>query len=202
MEPQFRRLGLPTKLVKGKIKLLQDFTVCSKGDTLTPEMADVLKHVGIQMADFHVTLEFLWRKDGTTRTLNEKEERSPTEVKKSKAKRSKAKRMKKSQLAGTEVLATTDDEDDGSDDMDQGADNDESSEKEEGMDEEEEEEVVVPKKTLKQKENREIKKAKRSLAKKGTKIVEEKNSEDAMDVDKEASPTPARRSTRQSARVK
>lgn len=65
MEPQFRRLGLPTKLVNGKIKLLQDFTVCSEGDTLSPEMADVLKHVGIEMANFHVTLEFLWRKDGT-----------------------------------------------------------------------------------------------------------------------------------------
>ena len=65
MEPQFRRLGLPTKLVNGKIKLLSEFTVCNQGDTLSPEMADVLKHKGIQMAEFHITLECVWKKDGS-----------------------------------------------------------------------------------------------------------------------------------------
>ena len=65
MEPQFRRLGLPTKLVNGKVQLLGEFTVCNEGDILSPEMADVLKLKGIQMAEFHITLECVWKKDGS-----------------------------------------------------------------------------------------------------------------------------------------
>ncbi|KAI8586246.1 mRNA turnover 4 [Geranomyces variabilis] len=56
MEPQLRGLGLPTVLVNGVVTLKTDHVVCTKGQTLTPDQANILKHFYIQQADFHVTL--------------------------------------------------------------------------------------------------------------------------------------------------
>lgn len=42
MEPQLRKLGMPTSLEKGVITLTKPFTVCRKGDVLTPEQAQIL----------------------------------------------------------------------------------------------------------------------------------------------------------------
>lgn len=42
MEPQLRKLGLPTTLVRGVITLSKDYTVCTKGSILTPEQAQIL----------------------------------------------------------------------------------------------------------------------------------------------------------------
>lgn len=42
MEPQLRKLGLPTSLVKGVITLNQEHKVCAKGSILTPEQAQIL----------------------------------------------------------------------------------------------------------------------------------------------------------------
>lgn len=42
IEPHLRSLGLPTKLQKGKVHLLQDHVICNPGDTLTPEQARLL----------------------------------------------------------------------------------------------------------------------------------------------------------------
>lgn len=42
MEPQLRRLGLPTQLVKGVVELRQDFQVCTTGEVLSPEQAQIL----------------------------------------------------------------------------------------------------------------------------------------------------------------
>ncbi|XP_022650618.1 mRNA turnover protein 4 homolog [Varroa destructor] len=208
MEPQFRRLGLPTKLVNGKIKLLKDFTVCSEGDTLSPEMADVLKHVGIQMAEFHVTLEFVWRKDGTFKVLHENEERSSAEVKKSKAKHNKAKRFKKSHFVpnnnnddGQEDHHMEQDFD-GDYDDDESNNSDEENGSEEG-DEVAEEEIFVQKKSKdQQKENRLTKKAKRTMGRKVKEVVEKKEDDKSMEEEKHVASLTPRRSTRWPMKVK
>lgn len=54
MEPNLRKLGLPTELKRGVIHLLDDFSVCKEGQVLSPERADILKHFGIQMAQFRL----------------------------------------------------------------------------------------------------------------------------------------------------
>ena len=42
IEPHLRVLGMPTSLQKGVVTLLQDYTVCLKGQTLSPEQAKIL----------------------------------------------------------------------------------------------------------------------------------------------------------------
>nr|KAF6379443.1 MRT4-like protein, ribosome maturation factor [Myotis myotis] len=60
MEPQLRQLGLPTALKKGVVTLLSDYEVCKEGDVLTPEQARVLKLFGYEMAEFKVTIKYMW----------------------------------------------------------------------------------------------------------------------------------------------
>ncbi|XP_043857491.1 mRNA turnover protein 4 homolog [Dromiciops gliroides] len=61
MEPQLRQLGLPTALKKGVVTLTSDYQVCNEGDVLTPEQARVLKLFGVEMAEFKVTIKYLWQ---------------------------------------------------------------------------------------------------------------------------------------------
>lgn len=42
MEEQLRKLGLPTKLEEGKVVLLSDHIVCSRGQRLTSDQAKIL----------------------------------------------------------------------------------------------------------------------------------------------------------------
>ncbi|KAF8465815.1 mRNA turnover protein 4-like protein [Gautieria morchelliformis] len=60
MDPQLRTLGLKTTLVKGVPTLTSEHIVCRKGDTLTPEQAQLLKLLLIQMVTFRVTLHARW----------------------------------------------------------------------------------------------------------------------------------------------
>ncbi|XP_036055208.1 mRNA turnover protein 4 homolog [Onychomys torridus] len=60
MEPQLRQLGLPTALKKSVVTLLSDYEVCKEGDVLTPEQARVLKLSGYEMAEFKVTIKYMW----------------------------------------------------------------------------------------------------------------------------------------------
>ncbi|KAL1783622.1 mRNA turnover protein 4-like [Sigmodon hispidus] len=53
MEPQLRGLGLPTALKKG-------VEVCKEGDVLTPEQVHILKLFGYEMAEFKVTIRYMW----------------------------------------------------------------------------------------------------------------------------------------------
>ncbi|CAI5442228.1 unnamed protein product [Caenorhabditis angaria] len=65
MEPQLRKLGLPTKLDKGVITLYQDFEVCKEGEPLTVEQAKILKHFEIKMSQFRLIFKGYWnKKDG------------------------------------------------------------------------------------------------------------------------------------------
>lgn len=50
LEPQFRKLGLSTYLVKGVPTLKAPHTVCKPGDTLNPNQVNLLKLFGKQFA--------------------------------------------------------------------------------------------------------------------------------------------------------
>lgn len=63
MEPQLRGLGMPTSLKRGVITLLNEYTVCKKGDKLTSEQARILKLLDHKQAEFKVDLIALWSKD-------------------------------------------------------------------------------------------------------------------------------------------
>nr|AFK10538.1 mRNA turnover 4-like protein [Callorhinchus milii] len=63
MEPQLRQLGLPTSLKKGVVVLLSDYDVCKAGDILTPEQARLLKLLGLEMAEFKVTISCMWNSE-------------------------------------------------------------------------------------------------------------------------------------------
>jgi len=63
MEPLLRSLGLTTTLKKGIIHLLQPFTICSKGDVLTPEQAKLLKLFQRPLAQFKIKVKAHWNKD-------------------------------------------------------------------------------------------------------------------------------------------
>lgn len=60
MFTQLSALGLPIKLDKGVIVLLQDTTVCNVGDTLSGEAAQLLQLFGIQSAEFRIKLTAHW----------------------------------------------------------------------------------------------------------------------------------------------
>uniref|UniRef100_A0A1E1W6I7 Ribosome assembly factor mrt4 n=2 Tax=Pectinophora gossypiella TaxID=13191 RepID=A0A1E1W6I7_PECGO len=62
IEPHLRRLGLPTSLERGVIHLIKEYQVCKEGVPLTPEQASILKLLGIQMANFKVTMKCHWTK--------------------------------------------------------------------------------------------------------------------------------------------
>ncbi|XP_025909452.1 mRNA turnover protein 4 homolog [Nothoprocta perdicaria] len=87
MEPQLRQLGLPTALKKGVVTLLSDYEVCKEGDVLTPEQARILKLFGYEMAEFKVTIKFLWNSEtgdfeqleGEPETAGEEEEEEEEE---------------------------------------------------------------------------------------------------------------------------
>lgn len=50
MDPQLRKLGLATTLVKGVPSLTMPHTLCKAGKVLTSEQAQLLKLIGDQMA--------------------------------------------------------------------------------------------------------------------------------------------------------
>ncbi|XP_067873382.1 mRNA turnover protein 4 homolog [Heterodontus francisci] len=63
IEPQLRKLGLPTTLKKGVVTLLSDYDVCKEGASLTPEQARLLKLLGVEMAAFKVTINCMWNSE-------------------------------------------------------------------------------------------------------------------------------------------
>ncbi|KFV47613.1 mRNA turnover protein 4, partial [Tyto alba] len=62
MEPQLRQGGGATTFQR-VVTLLSDYEVCKEGDVLTPEQARVLKLFGYEMAEFKVTIKFLWNSE-------------------------------------------------------------------------------------------------------------------------------------------
>jgi mRNA turnover protein 4 len=60
LEPSLRKNGMPTKLNKGVVELLQDHTVCEKGESLSPAQVAVLRVFGIKMSSFEMRLLCKW----------------------------------------------------------------------------------------------------------------------------------------------
>ena len=56
LETTVRGLGMPTRLVHGKVTLDQEFTVCKEGDVLNSNQTRLLKLFGSAMAEFSIKL--------------------------------------------------------------------------------------------------------------------------------------------------
>ena len=59
-EPQLRKLGLHTKMVRGVPTLDQPHVVCKEGKVLTSEQAQLLKLIGVKLVEFRVGLRAYW----------------------------------------------------------------------------------------------------------------------------------------------
>ena len=85
IEPTLRKLGVPTKLVRGKVVLeggaeegfgmeSNGYVVCREGDTLDSRQTTILKIFGIRMAEFRVQLRASFEKEsGTVKEISEME---------------------------------------------------------------------------------------------------------------------------------
>lgn len=56
LEPELRKLNMPTTLVKGKITLQNPYTVCKEGEVLDSRQTRLLKLFGVATAEFTVQL--------------------------------------------------------------------------------------------------------------------------------------------------
>ncbi|MCJ1250863.1 mRNA turnover 4 [Trapelia coarctata] len=69
MEPGLRKLGVPTRLVKGKIVLGDEggegYTVCKEGEVLGSGQTTLLKMFGVATAEFRVVVKAYWSRDST-----------------------------------------------------------------------------------------------------------------------------------------
>mmetsp|Transcript_92271 Transcript_92271/g.192979 ORF Transcript_92271/g.192979 Transcript_92271/m.192979 type:complete len:225 (-) Transcript_92271:88-762(-) len=64
IEAHLRQLGMPTRLIEGKIHLLGDHTVCTAGKELTSDQAQVLRLLGNKQAQFAMDVDAHWTKGG------------------------------------------------------------------------------------------------------------------------------------------
>ena len=71
MESQFRQLGVSLKLENGKFIVLSDYAVCKQGESLTPEQALMVKHLGVQMDEFKFFINAYLSKGGEFKTLSD-----------------------------------------------------------------------------------------------------------------------------------
>ncbi len=60
LEPELRKLGMPTSLVKGKVVLQNEYTVCVEGKVLDSRQTRLLKLFGVATAEFAVELRAYW----------------------------------------------------------------------------------------------------------------------------------------------
>lgn len=72
LEPELRRLGMPTRLVRGRVVLGSEdpdaegdlqrdgYTVCREGQVLDSRQTRLLKLFGVCMSEFHVRLLAYW----------------------------------------------------------------------------------------------------------------------------------------------
>lgn len=76
IEPQLRKLGVPTRIKGGKVVLEEaaegamiaedeeGYLVCREGDTLDSRQTSILKILGVRMAEFKVELKAVYDKSG------------------------------------------------------------------------------------------------------------------------------------------
>jgi mRNA turnover protein 4 len=63
METQLRKLGLPTQLYDGKVKMLANHTLCREGEVLTADQAQILKLLKVQMAEFNMSIKAVYDRE-------------------------------------------------------------------------------------------------------------------------------------------
>merc|ERR1739848_855795 len=63
LEPTLRKNGMPTKLNKGTIELISDFTLCERGESLTPAQVALLRIFDYKFARFEMRLLCKWQED-------------------------------------------------------------------------------------------------------------------------------------------
>lgn len=63
LEPQLRSLGMPTELKRGVPTLVEPFVVCKKGEKLSAQKAQILKHLLIKDAKFRLIPLAYWTED-------------------------------------------------------------------------------------------------------------------------------------------
>ena len=63
IEPTLRKLGVPTRLVKGMVELDSEFKVCREGDILGSGQTTLLKMFGVAMAEFRVAVMAYWERE-------------------------------------------------------------------------------------------------------------------------------------------
>ncbi|KAJ5832475.1 hypothetical protein N7474_000786 [Penicillium riverlandense] len=79
IEPALRKLGVPTRLVKGKVMLEltgeqeEGYRVCREGETLDSRQTTLLKMFGVVSSEFKVDLRAQWtRSTGEVKVLEQK----------------------------------------------------------------------------------------------------------------------------------
>ena len=76
IEPTLRKLGIPTRLVKGKVTLEEQpdeamdeeegYLVCKEGDVLDSRQTSILKILGVRMSEFKIRLRAVFDKTNST----------------------------------------------------------------------------------------------------------------------------------------
>ncbi|KIW33482.1 uncharacterized protein PV07_00328 [Cladophialophora immunda] len=76
IEPTLRKLGIPTRLVKGKVVLEEHpegsmdeeegYLVCKEGETLDSRQTSILKILGVRMSEFRIGLRAVFDKNTST----------------------------------------------------------------------------------------------------------------------------------------
>jgi mRNA turnover protein 4 len=77
IEPTLRKLGVPTRLVKGRVMLEMDggYPVCKAGETLDSRQTTLLKMFRVRLAEFKVDMKVRWsREEGEVAVLERKDE--------------------------------------------------------------------------------------------------------------------------------
>lgn len=76
IEPSLRKLGVPSRLVKGKVMLEMDggYPVCKEGDTLDSRQTTLLKMFQVPISPFKVQMKARWSKtEGEVTVLDQSE---------------------------------------------------------------------------------------------------------------------------------
>ncbi|GAQ09835.1 ribosome assembly factor mrt4 [Aspergillus lentulus] len=79
IEPELRKLGVPTRLVKGKVMLeltdgQEGYPVCKEGEVLDSRQTTLLKMFGVATAEFKVDLKAQWTRSTGDVKILEKDE--------------------------------------------------------------------------------------------------------------------------------
>ncbi|RAL14559.1 ribosome assembly factor MRT4 [Aspergillus homomorphus CBS 101889] len=79
IEPELRKLGVPTRLVKGKVMLeltegQEGYPVCRAGEVLDSRQTTLLKMFGVVSSEFHVALKGHWTRSTNAVEILEKDQ--------------------------------------------------------------------------------------------------------------------------------